>query len=345
MAPQSKKNSKTSSIKKKPIVKKTPVKKKVTKTKPRKKTKKSKKSSKKIIIIFLLLLLMLSFVGVGYYWGQKSNNTEVKEPIKKHQKKYLNQKIKNQKHKTKTPAKKVKPRTRKQIISHGNKPVKLAYRGEKPKLVIIIDDVHTRAQIDAIQALKMKVTPSIFPPYSLSPQSHLLAKGLKHYMIHLPMESGNQQFNKQDKTLKVSFSNAQLEKRVKELRKLFPTAKYINNHTGSVFTSNTRAMKSLYALLRGEGFIFVDSLTTGASKVKGIAHRYGDDYVARDTFIDNVHEVDAIHTQLYKAVKLAKKNGYAVVIGHPHPSTIKALSLAKSLFVNVDLVYIDALYH
>ena len=50
------------------------------------------------------------------------------------------------------------------------------YTNTKPKLVIIIDDVHTKAQINAIKALPLKVTPSVFPPYKISPDSHLLVR-------------------------------------------------------------------------------------------------------------------------------------------------------------------------
>ena len=96
--------------------------------------------------------------------------------------------------------------------------------------------------------------------------------------------------------------------------------------------------------MRKEGFVFIDSRTTGSSKVRKIAHGFGDAYVARDTFIDNVHTVPAIHKQLVQAVKLAKKNGYAVVIGHPHPITMEALGSAKSIFKDIDLVYIDEIY-
>ncbi|MCD6212643.1 MAG: divergent polysaccharide deacetylase family protein, partial [Sulfurovum sp.] len=222
--------------------------------------------------------------------------------------------------------------------------VLLAYRSKRAKLVIIIDDVHTQAQINAIKALSMKITPSIFPPYRSAPESHLLARGLKHYMVHLPMESSNVKFNTQYKTLKTSFSKKRIQSRVKEIRTLFPKAKYINNHTGSVFTANYEAMTTLYVALRKEGFVFIDSRTTASSQVRKIAHGFGDAYVARDTFIDNEHTVPAIHKQLIHAVKLAKKNGYAVVIGHPHSTTMEALGSAKIIFKDIDLVYIDEIY-
>ncbi len=232
------------------------------------------------------------------------------------------------------------------IVINKRKNIKtaLAYRGKIPKLVIIIDDVHTRAQIEEIRALPFSVTPSIFPPYTLAKHSNRLAKDLKHYMIHLPMESGSMQFNKQSKTLMRSLTKSQMRERVKELRRLFPNAVYINNHTGSTFTSNYRAMKQLYDLLKAEGFVFVDSFTVGSSKVKKIAHEEGDAYVRRDIFIDNKQNVDYIQKQLKKAVRIAKKKGYAIAIGHPHKTTIRALKEAKPILKDVNVVYIDEIY-
>jgi len=222
--------------------------------------------------------------------------------------------------------------------------VALAYRGKKPKLAIVIDDVSSVKQMKRIKALKIKVTPSIFPPSGLSMTSHKLAIGLKHYMIHLPMESGSNQFNTQYKTLKTDQTKEQIEARIKELRALFPTARYVNNHTGSVFTNHYQAMHRLYTALRKEGFVFVDSRTIGSTKVRKIAHEFGDAYVARDVFLDNKHTLKAIHKQLRQAVKIAKKKGYAVAIGHPHKITIQALAQAGDILKEVELVYIDEIF-
>ena len=222
-------------------------------------------------------------------------------------------------------------------------PAQLAYRGAKPKLVIIIDDVTNPKQLAAIRALPIKVTPSLFPPYALSKSNHTLAKGLQHYMIHLPMESGKV-YDKQLGTLRISDSEETMRDRVKELRKLFPTARYVNNHTGSVFTKNEPAMKRLYEALRNEGFVFVDSRTSAKTTLQKIAHDFGDVYVARDVFLDNKKSITAIHAQLKQAIKEAKKNGYAIAIGHPYAITMRALTDTKGLLDEVEVVYIDAIY-
>ncbi len=374
MAPQSKKtNTKSSSPKKKTTAKKTPVKKRT-----RKKTTKTSNFKKNIFIV-LGVFLMISLVTFGYFLGQ-NNDTEFSQTtgskIDKSKEVYSTKQLLDDlaQIKTKKPEEKEKPsptkvvkvekktlviplmRERGEVEKIEKKPVKikspkheekkdiaLAYRGEKPKLAIIIDDVSNAKQLKHIMSLPIKVTPSIFPPYALSKSNQKLAVGLKHYMVHLPMQSGKA-YDKQYGTLKVTDSKEKMEVRVKEIRKLFPTARYVNNHTGSVFTSNYKAMEILYGLLRKEGFVFVDSRTTATTKVRKIAYAFGDAYVAKDIFIDNEHKIPYIHNQLRQAVKVAKKKGYAIAIGHPHPVTMKALNSAKDIFRDVELVYIDEIY-
>ncbi len=321
---------------------------------PSRKKRSSKKKPQKsniFVKVFLVLLAMLLLVGVGYCLGtcwQKTESGPKKEytkTVKTHYKKSVK--------KSGKPKEKSHPLKRKPQATSVSEPitvqpfakhVKLAYRGERPRLVIIIDDVHTQQQLHDIQHIGYPVTPSIFPPYTLSPHTPRLARNVVHYMIHLPMESGSAKFNTQSKTLMSGFSRSQMETRVKELRRLFPRAHFINNHTGSVFTANEAAMNRLYEAMRKEDFIFIDSRTSSKSKVGKIAHAHGDAYVARDIFLDNVHSVPAIHAQLKKAISLAKKHGYAIAIGHPHKVTIAALKSAAPLLKDVDVVYVDKIF-
>jgi polysaccharide deacetylase 2 family uncharacterized protein YibQ len=48
-------------------------------------------------------------------------------------------------------------------------------------------------------------------------------------------------------------------------------------------------------------------------------------HVVRDVFLDDVIEVDGINRQLARAEAIARKRGYAVAIGHPHPVTVAVL--------------------
>jgi polysaccharide deacetylase 2 family uncharacterized protein YibQ len=215
---------------------------------------------------------------------------------------------------------------------------------KSPKLVIIIDDVHTSKELSMIKSLPFSVTPSIFPPYKLAHNTPQLAKQCKHYMVHLPMESSSAKFNKQAKTIMRDWSKKQIEQRLHNIKKMFPNAKYINNHTGSVLTSNYHSMDMVYDALIKNGFIFVDSYTTPKSVVKKVAKKYHQRYIKRDVFIDNIQDVSYIKKQIQKGIKKAKKHGYSIIIGHPHKATIKALKESCTILKDVNVVYMDELF-
>jgi len=328
---------------------------------------KKKRNHKKHFITVFTVFLMIGFVIFGYHLGQENLNSNVHEETEdeyyessyttkqlladltkmQHQKPKVTPSPEPKKVVQKVRLKAKEPKPVQEVKKEIKKPqpkVRMAALDKKPKLVIIIDDISKESQLRIIKQTGLKLTPAIFPPSELSMISHHLASDLKHSMVHLPMESSSKQFNSQYKTLHTHFDKKQIVQRAKELRKLFPYAKYVNNHTGSVFTSDTWAMGTLYEALRNEGFIFVDSRTVAHSKVRQIAKRYGDTYVARDVFIDNQHSIAYIHKQLRKAVKIAKKKGYAIAIGHPHHITFAAIKSATSIFKEVDIVYIDEIY-
>jgi polysaccharide deacetylase 2 family uncharacterized protein YibQ len=103
-------------------------------------------------------------------------------------------------------------------------------------------------------------------------------------------------------------------------------------------------MRILYEALKKEGFLFIDSKTGANGQVLKISKEFSDKYLSRDVFMDNEQNVAYVHKQLNKAVDIAKKKGYAVVIGHPRKTTFKALASAKEILKDVELVYIDTVY-
>jgi len=246
----------------------------------------------------------------------------------------------------KKPNTKESNKTAKVIKKTLKKPTKhtiVKSKKNKPQLAIIIDDITTKSQIRFLKSLPYHITPSIFPPTKMNMHSHYLARNLKHFMVHLPLESHSRAMNKINKMLFLRDSNAKIRARVKEIRKLFPNAKYLNNHTGSVFSKNYLKCKVLYKALMKNGFIFLDSRTAQKTKFGKIAREFGKKYYKSDVFIDNKLSINYTLSQLKKGIALAKKRGYAVVIGHPHPTTFKALKKATKLFKNINMVYIDEL--
>jgi len=213
----------------------------------------------------------------------------------------------------------------------------------KPKLAIIIDDVSVASHVNAIKSLNIPLTMSFLPPSKFRPNSAKLAAKEKFYMVHLPMEAMS--FTKEEPfTLRVSDSQYMIQQRINKIKKLFPKVRYINNHTGSKFTSDELAVNKLIYALDKNKINFIDSRTIASTKVPKVMKNYGKKYVARDIFLDHHMEKSYVKKQIKKAIEVAKKHGTAIAIGHPHVNTILALSESKKLFKDVDLVLIKQLY-
>ncbi|MBT0863890.1 divergent polysaccharide deacetylase family protein [Campylobacter coli] len=214
---------------------------------------------------------------------------------------------------------------------------------KQARLAIIIDDMANISQVKALQALNLKVNPSFFPSDKNHIDTPKLALKFDFYMVHLPLAAINYAKPELD-TLNPNDSQERIFKKIKQIKKDFKDLKFINNHTGSLFTSNEEAMKKLYKAFEKEGLIFVDSKTIASSKAPKVAKALGQIYIQRDVFLDNQDDVAYIKKQLMDAVKLAKKKGFAIAIGHPRKNTFKALEQSKDLLESVELVYLSEIY-
>ncbi len=216
-------------------------------------------------------------------------------------------------------------------------------KDDKPKLAIIIDDMATREQVRQLKATKLKLTPSFFPPDSNHPRTHILAREFEFFMVHLPL-SAEHYTNEEPQTLYPSDTQEYIDAEIARIKRAFRGVKFINNHTGSLFTSDTNAMRRLFGALSRHKLIFVDSFTSGASKGAFVAREFNQTPMKRDIFLDNNDEIEAIKAQINEAVNIARKNGFAIAIAHPKKNTFKALTQSKDVLESVNLVYVSELY-
>ncbi len=199
------------------------------------------------------------------------------------------------------------------------------------------------SQVRGLKALNLKLNPSFFPPDKNHIETPKLALKFDFYMVHLPLAAIN--YNKPElDTLNPNDSKERIFKKIKQIKKDFKDLRYINNHTGSLFTSNEEAMRKLYEALKNQNIFFVDSKTIGNSKANKIAKELSMPYIQRDVFLDNEDDVNYVKKQLESAVKLAQKKGFVIAIGHPRKNTFKALEQSKDLLKGVDLVYLSEIY-
>lgn len=184
---------------------------------------------------------------------------------------------------------------------------------------------------------------AFLPPNGAQKESATITQNLPFHMIHFPMQASKNFKNIEIDTLNISDSYEKIEARVKQLRALYPNTTYTNNHTGSVFTENYEAMDKLFRALKKYNFIFVDSKTTPNSVAKELSIKYQMPYIVRDTFLDNDRSFTAIQNQLKDAIRVAKKQGFAIAIGHPYEVTFKVLKESKHLLNDVEPIFLNKL--
>ncbi|MBN2816253.1 MAG: divergent polysaccharide deacetylase family protein [Campylobacterales bacterium] len=331
----------------------------------RKRVSKSKSSSKFLLYTawtLSIIALTMSALLVGYYLGQESVKEEFakSENLEKQKRLAVLKKLEESSQKKEEPLsvnkrlQEVLKKESKEYISASHEIDDIAPENlqeqkrtsvklvTKPKLAIIIDDVGTKSQVKAIKSLQLPLTMSFLPPSKARPNTPKLAAHESKYMVHLPMEA--QSFSAEEPhTLRVNDSQSVISQRIAEIKKLFPNVAYINNHTGSKFTSNEIAMNRLIFALNANNIRFIDSRTTAETKAPKVLKNFGLSYVARDIFLDHHMDKPYILEQIKKAVKVAKSHGTAIAIGHPHKNTLQALYESKSILKDVDIVFVDQL--
>ena len=278
----------------------------------------------------------------------KEYNENIKEESKKEKEKEKNIKIKEVENKSTVFIDKIKEKLKidkKEEIKDlhlEDKKTEIKHSNKKAKLILIIDDVSSSSQVKSILSLKHNITMSFLPPSSNHLNSAKIAKPLPFYMIHIPLQASKAFKFQENKTLGINDSYEEIESYVKKIRDWYPNGKYINNHTGSRFTSNDKAMSRLFKALDKYNFHFIDSRTTAKSYGKKYAKKYNIPYISRNIFLDNNQNFFYIQNQLQKAIKIAKKNGVSIAIGHPYPITLNVIKNSNHLFKDIDLIYLNA---
>lgn len=229
----------------------------------------------------------------------------------------------------------VKPQTLKSL-----KPLKSS--SQKPKVLLIMDDISTLEQIQKLEKLKLNVIPSLFPKTKHTAITPELAQDLEKkeraFMLHLPLEA-LQFAQSQLAPIKVGTQKSLLRQRLADIKADFPSLVYINNHTGSKFTQSYDDMRNLLEIFDELGLKFIDSVTIAQSASERIAKEQNRLIMARDVFLDNQTSVGYIKAQLKELIAKAKNKGYAIGICHPHNNTFKALhQMSSQLNASVELL-------
>lgn len=209
---------------------------------------------------------------------------------------------------------------------------------DKAYLTVIIDDLGQNVARDArVLALPGPVTLAIMPdtPHAtdFARQAHAAGKTV---ILHMPMDPATGPY-----AWHPGMATDVLSERLARALDKVPYAAGLNNHMGSRMTSQPAAMAGLMSELQRRGLFFVDSRTSAATVAAAKAQAIGLAHVSRDVFLDDVRTPEAIAAQLREGVALARRQGSAVLIGHPYPQTLAVLERALPLLERQGIEWID----
>ncbi|WP_428634041.1 divergent polysaccharide deacetylase family protein [Sedimenticola sp.] len=202
--------------------------------------------------------------------------------------------------------------------------------GRQPSLVItvIIDDMGNQAGWgEAALTLPGAMTYAFLPhtPHASRLAQQAYATG-KEVMLHLPMESheGNPLG---PGALTLHMTEIAFKRTLQDDLNAVPHVRGLNNHMGSLLTRHPGAMAWLMQALRSRNdLFFIDSRTALETVAQQMATEYGVPNANRDVFLDNDRTLEAIDWQFDQLIKRARRQGYAIGIGHPYPETTQVLA-------------------
>lgn len=210
---------------------------------------------------------------------------------------------------------------------------------------IVIDDLgYNRKGMERSLALPNEVALAILPHTPFALKTAKAANATKRIiLLHAPMEN-KKALSLGPGGLYSNMTEEEFKKTLREDLNAIPGITGVNNHMGSLLTQKTPQMKWVMEVIGSNKLFFLDSVTTPDSVAQKIAQEHGLKTASRNVFLDNIPSEKAISKQFERLLRVAKKEGTAIAIGHPYPETMSFLSkrLVKLQDDGVVLVSIDS---
>ncbi len=278
----------------------------------------------------LIFLIIISVAAIIYVLQVKEEQPVIKENKRETkqiepQKSITPQALKSKPAKEKTSASiPIEKKEKKKIVVSKIEKMPLPLR----QVAIIIDDIgYDLVPVKELLKVNADITYSVLPFLVHSREAaEMLHKANKEILLHLPMEPVS--YPREKPGNGALFTDMNNEELVFQLEKDIESVPYIvgvNNHMGSKFMEDKEKLTLVFSKLKKKNLFFIDSRTSANSEAFAAAQKVGLPVAARKIFLDNNRDYNEIYNNL---INLFKNNGDVsplIVIGHPHPETIRAI--------------------
>jgi len=185
-------------------------------------------------------------------------------------------------------------------------------------VAIVIDDLGwDRRNVDAYESIEASLTMALMPGRPHSDWFYRRWRDRFEFILHMPMEPrGYPEDDPGRLALLLSMSPDRITGRVRSVLKRYPGMTGLNNHMGSAFTRWRPGMNALMEVLARRGLYYLDSLTAADSLADELGRRWEVPVVKNQVFLDHQRGRRFVRRQLDRLVRLARRDGTAIGIGH-----------------------------
>lgn len=196
-----------------------------------------------------------------------------------------------------------------------------------PRIAIVIDDMGVdQGRSRRAAALPAPLTLAYLGyARDLGDQTAQARAAGHELMVHLPMEPDGAAADPGPNALLTGLEPAEFARRLEWNLAQFDGYVGVNNHMGSRLTRDRALMAPVMTRLRRDGYLFLDSRTSGDSVAADVARATGVPTASRDVFLDHVATAEAVTAALRQTEEIARREGSAIAIGHPKDVTLDAL--------------------
>lgn len=187
-------------------------------------------------------------------------------------------------------------------------------------IVIVIDDAGRSVEnTKRYAALPFPITIAVLPKL---PQSRACADAVraagKEVILHQPMQSMNLNLDPGPGKITADMNSYQIASIIKEnLAELGPGVRGMNNHEGSLITSNEIKIGAVLEVCAEKGIYFFDSRTTAETKAPQAAlERDMKIFEKAGPYLDNDIDRAKMLERMRETLAYANRHGKALVIGH-----------------------------
>ncbi len=213
-----------------------------------------------------------------------------------------------------------------------------------PQVAIVMDDLGVSKHLaEEVLDINAPITLSILPHETYT--KWIAEKGHRkgHEIIaHVPMEA-KEPYHLGKGGLHRWMTEDEIKKTLDDALNSIPHIIGVNNHMGSAFTEDERAMGVVLSEIGKRGLFFLDSLTSSGSVGMRLSKAHRVKAIKRDIFLDDEDDPLKIKDQWERLVRIAKKDGYAIALAHPRQNTIRFLKGTASRDKRVRIVPISSL--